>query len=194
MRVKNYKTSNLAEYNNCIIKVGSDYYRINVAKASNSQRIEGSTKYGEAIFDIINSAYINNGANHSSTYQNTYSVIYNMTIPTWNVTATKVSTDAAFWTIPSTRTVSDQIYDIFAIPYGAISFGGMFTTNAALGLEVANNIATTLTSSACYDIQLLPYCPVPNFSGTMYNYTQSEQDKNWSYIMNGQDNPIGIIF
>lgn len=58
----------------------------------------------------------------------------------------------------------DQPYDIFAIPYGEIDVTigtEVIKTNANTALKIANDIGATYSKTYLYDIQMLPYCPVP---------------------------------
>lgn len=55
----------------------------------------------------------------------------------------------------------NQMYDIFAIPYGELNIkngANTITTNKDVGLSIAQQIATTFQDFV-YDLQLLPYCP-----------------------------------
>ena len=57
------------------------------------------------------------------------------------------------------------VYDMFAIPFGRTFVRGTsqaFFTNEDTALRIAAGIAKEL-DSACYDIQLLPYCPRQEF-------------------------------
>lgn len=63
--------------------------------------------------------------------------------------------------------LEDQPYDMFCIPYSDdiwLEYNGIqgprFTK--ALGMGFAQQLAADLGSSAVYDIQILPYCPVPH--------------------------------
>lgn len=65
--------------------------------------------------------------------------------------------------------VSDSpLFDVIALPYGEITYttgnsgaySNGYTTTAAKSMQIANCIATQLTSSRVLDLQLLPYCPV----------------------------------
>lgn len=63
--------------------------------------------------------------------------------------------------------LNDQPYDMFCIPYSDdiyLEFGGIvgerFQKDISMGF--AQSISSSLGSSASYDIQILPYCPVPN--------------------------------
>lgn len=83
-----------------------------------------------------------------------------------NTTDTSVSdADTGLSTIISTsrKPTSDQEFDMFAIPYGNLTIddvgAGSFENATAYNLTMAATIARTLDAK-CYDIQLLPYCPV----------------------------------
>lgn len=64
--------------------------------------------------------------------------------------------------------LNDQPYDMFCIPYSDdiyLEFSGIvledpFKKDVSMGFAQA--ISSSLGSSASYDIQILPYCPVPN--------------------------------
>ena len=71
------------------------------------------------------------------------------------------------------KTLTDAPYCMFAIPYGNLDVyyndNGIkqFTTNKENALSVASGIATSL-GSKLYDIQLLPFCPVPLIRNSEY--------------------------
>ena len=71
------------------------------------------------------------------------------------------------------KTLTDAPYCMFAIPYGNLDVyyndNGTknFTTNKENALSVASGIATSL-GSKLYDIQLLPFCPVPLIRNNEY--------------------------
>ena len=60
--------------------------------------------------------------------------------------------------------LEDQPFDMFCIPYGPIDINNDydigFTANAAAA-SIATAIAEKLGSGAIYDLQILPYCPIP---------------------------------
>lgn len=66
------------------------------------------------------------------------------------------------------RVLRDAPYCMFCIPYGKVELknksGNVSTfTDGDLGLAMARGIAESLTSAKCYDLQLLPYCPVTDY-------------------------------
>lgn len=69
----------------------------------------------------------------------------------------------------SRRPLFDAPYCMFAIPYGSLPVavtdengGDYFVTNALDSLNFATAIAAQ-TGAKCYDLQLLPYCPIAKF-------------------------------
>lgn len=97
---------------------------------------------------------------------------------------------------------SDAPYDIIAAPYGELEVtvieNGETTikTNADISMSTIRAIAKNL-DAACYDIQLLPYCPVP---GLIYgNKIICTQTTEYSFITKHSDiiqeqQNVGIIF
>lgn len=66
--------------------------------------------------------------------------------------------------------LTDAPYDMFAIPYGRIMIAQATTsqtpigiTNAEAALNIAQDIVREGTTLKVYDIQLLPYCPCPEY-------------------------------
>ena len=87
----------------------------------------------------------------------------------------------------SRKPLQGQSFDMFAIPYGEVTFEGDIgtrTSSAEIGKFVAAEIAREL-DSACYDIQLLPYCPFANkYSGTprKFDLTALTVGEDFDYI------------
>lgn len=66
------------------------------------------------------------------------------------------------------RVLRDAPYCMFCIPYGKVEVknkkGTASTyTDGDLGLAVARGMVESLTSAKCYDLQLLPYCPITDY-------------------------------
>lgn len=71
------------------------------------------------------------------------------------------------WSLPnSSRRLKDNPYKMFAIPLSGIKMnfdGNILDTSEIINLEAAINISRSLvTNQEIYDLQILPYCPVPN--------------------------------
>ena len=92
---------------------------------------------------------------------------------------------------------ADAPYDIIAIPYGEITVNGTgltnpVTTNADLGLRTIISISRKYTVAKAYDIQLVPYCPIPDLITNIGEITVTSTSQ-YSQIIAGE-NPVGIIF
>lgn len=94
----------------------------------------------------------------------------------------------------------DQVYDMFAIPYGALEVkdgANTYTCNRDVGLAIAQSFVTTLGSDVVYDLQMLPYCPVREYiqSDGTFDITASDNTK-VRPIYFGDNNllPINYVF
>lgn len=94
----------------------------------------------------------------------------------------------------------DQVYDMFAIPYGPLEVKdgvNTYTCNKDVGLAIAQSFVTTLGSDVVYDLQMLPYCPVREYimSDGTFDITTSDTTK-VRPIYFGDNNllPVNYIF
>ena len=84
----------------------------------------------------------------------------------------------------SRRKVLNQVFDMFAIPYGELICSGdqMFISKPESALTMAAAIAEKL-DTACYDVQLLPYCPIADIiTGNTVDLTKLTEGKEFNYI------------
>lgn len=101
----------------------------------------------------------------------------------------------------------DQVYDMFAIPYGSLEVkdgANTYTCNKDVGLAIAQAFVTTLGEvngqSVVYDLQMLPYCPVREYiqSDGTFDITVSDNTKVRPiyFSVNDQQNllPINYVF
>ena len=131
-------------------------------------------------------------------------------------TISLVEFEDATYTIPISpdrNILMDSPYDMFCIPYSDnLQFKGnwqnqvltLFTTKSAESLRMAQGIVEQLTNNVVYDLQLLPYCPIPNLNIelqndriTIVNLTNLKENKDFSIITKSKDSnnyPQGIIF
>lgn len=109
------------------------------------------------------------------------------------------------WTIPATRNkLNDAPYDMFAIPMNSVIFGAIpgggtsYTQLDDIGKIVASDMAVTLSAGASgelYDIQILPYCPMPiaiQSANTISTLNLTEH-ADYEHIVDGDGNPVGIV-
>lgn len=94
----------------------------------------------------------------------------------------------------------DQVYDMFAIPYGSLVVkdgANTYTCNKDIGLAIAQAFVTSLGSDVVYDLQMLPYCPVREYimSDGTFDITASNTTKVRPIYL-GNDNllPLNYVF
>lgn len=149
--------SNILSLNGKIIydKQTETYYKINIAtdtanKEKNMRNI--NIKRTGTYYSIIGSA-VSGNFKASFTYT------------TYIITIEQAYTSASLTITTNRYHLKDQPYDMFCIPYsdtlqvyknGALQY----QSNKDLALSIGTTISTLIGSSAVYDIQLLPYCPV----------------------------------
>lgn len=125
------------------------------------------------------------------------------------------------YSIPSSRVkCQDQPYDMFVMPYINDNTKVRFTTNANqtwsnasdIDLEITKNIAQSIkvntTTAEIYDIQILPYCPIPSMveemddlelsdaeevKRSLFRLETLQEHKDYEFITNQQD-IISIMF
>ena len=172
LAIKNYygyARPNCYKFNGKILKVGTalapTYYKIVMKEKVKTEPIY--IKGNDA--GLINNTFFN--YNYNMNYVNaSYSmnpdavtvvkVKYKVITPTLEPLARSVKVQLSGGHY---KTIDSQ-YDMFAIPYGDM---GLFDNdvmvermNANAGLAIANAIQEFLTPNKCYDLQLVPYCPI----------------------------------
>lgn len=100
--------------------------------------------------------------------------------------------------------LSDAPYKMFAIPYFKQKFynNGTFidSVEAPFSLRIASEIATQLgtgSNSNIYDVQLLPYCPCPEYTdaaiGFWLDISTATENKDFTYIKDGNNANRGVV-
>lgn len=96
--------------------------------------------------------------------------------------------------------LADQVFDMFAIPYGSLEVkdgANTYTCNKNIGLAIAQAFVTTLGDNAVYDIQILPYCPVREYimsDGTFDITTSNNTKVRPIYFGSGNQLPVNYVF
>lgn len=101
------------------------------------------------------------------------------------------------WEIPvSSNKLTDNPYKMFALPLNSVKITGedlYLTTKDDLCLNISIDIAKVL-GAGCYDLQLLPYCPITEIlsdeSGKL-DLTNAKYNVDYSFIMYEYDKPSG---
>ena len=91
---------------------------------------------------------------------------------------------------------TDAPWNIFAIPYGEVSVSlvdsSVINTSADIAIQTVMSIQHQ-HPGVVYDIQLLPYCPVPNLVTVNEGQMRCESEAQYSTIMQGT-NVVGVVF
>ena len=78
---------------------------------------------------------------------------------------------------------SDQVYDMFAIPANDLQLSGSFKCNGSVAQKLARAVIQQATDKSVYDIQLLPYCPMPEIiSDNGVNLSNATEHYDYDYI------------
>ena len=179
-KVFNY-LSNLSLNKTLIYKQGK-YYIVKVS-ATEGPLNTGELYYGSAVstpFSTICQNVINAwNQDHPSTNprwqlvdlnQGKVFIVYNEIKANFYLEEASITPDIPGITakMSSTRNaIQNQPYDIFAIPYSNITATDSVDTydvNGEYAQKIAMALIKGLTNSNVYDIQLLPYCPIPQIA------------------------------
>lgn len=171
------------------------YYSVTITESKSetvTYNVASGSLYNK-LTEVVNASGAFSGSPNSSTFRvsvnyNTYKTVltrlYSMEL-TYSVSGSRIST-------------TDAAYDILAIPYGRIyagaEIGSSVETNAEIGLAVANAIAKKL-QEACYDIQLVPYCPLQDYIVQRRTVNTASEEALTSFITTGENNEkVGVIY
>lgn len=197
----------LKSYNGALIKYNNNYYRLNISGTGTNNLNKSNIEY-----DGVNVALGGTISTTISLASGQYSLIsgtgYHLASLTVNdeeyiismkETSVEDEVPQITTTISSSRKATeDQAYDIFAIPLNlTVNDGAEFATSDYFSRVVASDIATK-GDNIVYDLQLLPYCPIPEIiSGDNYaditGLTEGT-DFNYIYYNTGDDTiKCGIV-
>lgn len=159
----------LLSYNGTTILYNGNYYTLQVNAQSDRTEVFGPFAYTSytSLISVMNTAAgqlpsfnLQNGGELSIRPTST-EVFINLIDASQDDSLPTLSLD-----ISSSRAkMLTGVYDMFAIPFGRIFVRGTsqaFWTNEDTALRIAAGIAKEF-DAACYDIQLLPYCPRQEF-------------------------------
>ena len=160
----------IMKYNGKVIKDSAGkYYLISVyqngsPKSSTVYLTSDTTPLSK---NAVNSAW--NTANESSQSANDKAYQSKVDYIAYRIAweeITSVETIVDFSEYTGGGCIDSPLYDIIAMPYGEVQSwgsGGLIdvTSSAERSMRVMNSLARTLTDSYVLDLQLLPYCPMP---------------------------------
>lgn len=183
------------EGNNTVIFYNGEYYRLNIVVENSSEGTNTGYKTyttWSAVKTMIESA-ASNLPSDVSLYTDGKIALFSNSVKTF-LMMEKVSIEEGI--IPSITTkissarnkVISQNFDMFAIPFGSVLIrdsGGNYRANSLNAINIASTIAAEL-DSACYDIQLLPYCPILDLmdSGGAIDIRNASENVDFNYINN----------
>ena len=190
-----------------VVDTDGKYFEVNIEEVASETKvydipsgslfIQLSNMLDNATFKYLGKTY-----KLFSTKPNEYSFRLEVVYNTYKTTLKPLVDLQINYSISTTRlSTEDAPYDILAVPYGRIYAGtiegeGTIDTNAEIGLAVMQALAKNL-DAACYDIQLVPYCPLQNY------IVQSKTVKTWDtegmnhYItktVDGITTKLGVIY
>ena len=195
------------------------YYKVNVKKSivsfDNSVTSAGLEASIQALMNITNLSSYGFTGTASQIELEVRAISYQQVI-----TLTELETEqyqVAINASTTRRHDASSPYDVFAIPYILNSYedepyglvmaetsgvpGGTYlNANNKIALDIANQISIQSGSSNIFDLQLLPYCPIP---GALYNsdtYTDwilsvlsLDRNKDYDYVQYTADNTVKTI-
>ena len=178
------------------------YYQ--VAIINNNQTVNAyspvaSGSLFNALRDVVDDAYP-----YISGTPNTKSFELYLVQPTYSVNLVRQETIETKYNIaPSSLVTTDAPWNIFAIPYGEVVFSpevgiDYIYTNKDIAIQCAMAMQKQ-HPGIIYDIQLLPYCPMPNqisvFNGVIS--IDATDSREYSIITSGSgddEQRVGVIF
>lgn len=203
--------NDLLYYNNKTIKTqDGKYYQISVRQAQSNKSFKDVACTTGALYTLMSNAVVISGAFTSGyTSPDNSSFKYSCTCPQYIVTYVERKNYVVTSDVSTTRNKTvDSLYDIIAMPYGAmdIRYGAgtndHFTTDSLVSMASMTSIATALgggsDKSFIYDIQLLPYCPVQGLledEPGKITIDPANEHKEFDYVLDqSNSSKIGILF
>lgn len=191
---------NLSGENGKIIKAGTRYYRIKYNTRVTDTAlvtINKSTSYGYLINEIA-------AKMKKIDYSNTKNLdpvgAIEYRANACYFTYEPISVNSYTFNISTERTKAiDAPYDIFAIPYNKVYLKVASNLELDVG-DISSRLAQAIinalgvgVSAQLYDIQLLPYCPMRLYGGTV-DLTNLTENKDFVYIKDGNGSIGTVVF
>lgn len=183
-----------------IVRDGTKYYKIGV-KVETHEQTYRITEDKEGTYLLT---YLTNfmksfiGYKSGTPYFEIYIKYYSL-----RLTKTEVSQGEYTVSIPvkTNRLINKNApFDLFCIPFSndmKVKVGTFeFQANKEFAMSIGSEIARTLGAS-CYDVQLLPYCPITGFliedSGGTFNINSTDT-KRTTYVKNANSDSVYAFF
>ena len=174
------------------------YYKAKITQNRAATAITKEVSYSSAV-----------GANITSVLREaftplTFASLYQVQYPliSYTIEYEEYIVEGASFTIADNRqSTIDAPYDIFCMPFGTITYNNTDTLSGDICYNIAQQMVLQLTNANVYDIQLLPYCPLPDdvFRGSSPRdinpaKLDSSQYVQYQLITSTDNKNVGIIF
>ena len=183
-----YLTTNqlesLKEYEGKTILYLGSYYKLKINEISSNTYNIGPSAYGQ--FMSIATAITNADYQGYTTPRTAGELILRPTEKKVNLYLKDVEEDTIETIIPSSRKIlNKEAFDMFAIPCGSLSVStddDFVSCSEDIAMNIASAMALSLNDE-CYDVQLLPYCPVQDLlTDYMLDLSNLTENQDYQYI------------
>ena len=161
-----------------IVDSNGKYYKVSISLplSYNNQLIELDSNDTSGLYSLMNTCRINAGATRYSAEPNNHCFYVKYNYDEYTITLNEITTLGTSVTINTNRTkTSDALYDIFAMPLDSILIRNAtstsidyITTDPTITLNFGKALSSQLAGKELYDIQILPYCPIPEIAKSIF--------------------------
>lgn len=178
------------------------YYKLTVQKGTSSNRRLAITGAAKNVYQT----YIVSSSNPPTSFgtEGQDGIFWNFSVTDYYVQAELVAGAQASVTIPTDRNrLQDAPYTMFAIPRDTTDIYLNYTDKIVNNTPIAQKTVTELINTLginqgeggyIYDIQLLPYCPLRNFtSNDQFIVENLTEGTDYTWITDNEDNKLSIM-
>lgn len=180
----------LLGYQGKLIKdINNKVYRLTYSKAVQSVTSRNLTSVEAIQKQLAASADCFKATQNMDSYAVTYSV------NTYLIALEEVGTGSGTTSQTRWKCSDSPLYDMFAIPYDPVFVTGEKNTSKDASIKLAVSLASTATGSKCFDVQLLPYCPVQEYligAGSLL-LPAADSNKGWQKVKDANNNFLTVI-
>lgn len=199
-QIANATIPELLTYNNKIVKDGQRYYRLKVEQVANPTYDYNEDNYvslKDNLFEFIsswNETYPNKTIQRAAR-----KVVLSAVFDGVRITTEAITQEDLTVTIPIQEHrihLNDGPYDMFAIPYGNIHLKKAdIDCNKDSSLAIAFYAAAEMGSNVVYDLQLVPYCPCPEYISDhkILDENNGQEGFEYNYIKDTNNNIKSIM-
>lgn len=166
----NNDLSSLLSYRGKIIYISgeSKYYRVNVTRKSDSNKVSSVTSTESDLYDYMKNYFNQSSGIEETQNPNNSALEVDVDFSRYEVVLEDITVEVGItWTLSDVTAQTDSpLYDVVCLPYGSISYeinDETVVIDRDFSLAAFNSITRTLTKDFVYDYQIIPYCPIPNF-------------------------------